>query len=170
LLRSVDVAACVQVLVEALETWPTVNAVCHACLQCLVALCKDNAMMKANVTVAALKPALQVLKGGGARSAIAERGFTLLAVLQAGGDHLNDGVRRLLWEAGLQDAAVKALRMHGGGDERALTAVCFAIAMFLRGGEKWRETIKWKAARSRLLQAIIKADRVRAAALLPLPP
>lgn len=74
--------SCVQVLVEALEVWPDSNKVAHACLQCLVALCKDNAMMKANVTVAALKPVIRVLQEGGARYAIAERGFTLLAVLQ----------------------------------------------------------------------------------------
>eukprot|EP00892_Ulva_mutabilis_P009573 jgi/Ulvmu1/6989/UM033_0047.1 len=149
----------VEVLVEALEVWPQSNAVAHACLQCLVALCKDNAMMKANVTVAALKPVIRVLQEGGARYAIAERGFTLLAVLQAGGDHLNDGVRRLLAEAGLQGAAVKALRVHAAGDERALTAVCFAIAMILRGGEKWRESVKWAAARSTLLSSITCAER-----------
>lgn len=71
-----------QVLVEALDVWPDNHAVAHSCLQCLVALCKDNAMMKANVTVAALRPVVRVLQHGGARFAIAERGFTLLAVLQ----------------------------------------------------------------------------------------
>ena len=39
-------------------------------------------MMKANMTVTALKPVLQVLHTCGSCSAIAERGFTLLAVLQ----------------------------------------------------------------------------------------
>lgn len=85
--------------------------------------------------------------------------------VQAGGDHLNDGVRRLLSEAGLQDAAIKALRSHAAGDERALTAVCFAIAMILRGGEKWRESVKWAAARNALLGSITKAERVRLHAL-----
>lgn len=74
--------SCMQVLVEALDVWPDNHAVAHCCLQCLVALCKDNAMMKANVTVAALKPVIRVLQDGGARFAVAERGFTLLAVLQ----------------------------------------------------------------------------------------
>lgn len=87
--------------------------------------------------------------------------------VQAGGDHLNDGVRRLLSEAGLQDAAIKALRAHAAGDERALTAVCFAIAMILRGGEKWRESVKWAAARNALLSSITKAERVRAPACTP---
>lgn len=86
--------------------------------------------------------------------------------MQAGGDHLNDGVRRLLSEAGLQDAAIKALRAHAAGDERALTAVCFAIAMILRGGEKWRESVKWAAARNALLSSITKAERVRAPACI----
>jgi hypothetical protein len=71
-----------QALVGALEAWPNSDLTCHATLQCLVALCKDNAMMKANVTVTALKPVLQVLRACGSCSAIAERGFTLLAVLQ----------------------------------------------------------------------------------------
>lgn len=71
-----------QALVGALEAWPHSNLTCHATLQCLVALCKDNAMMKANMTVTALKPVLQVLHTCGSCSAIAERGFTLLAVLQ----------------------------------------------------------------------------------------
>ena len=66
----------------ALEVWPHSDLTCHATLQCLVALCKDNAMMKANMTVTALKPVLQVLHTCGSCSAIAERGFTLLAVLQ----------------------------------------------------------------------------------------
>lgn len=74
-----------QALVGALEAWPHSDFTCHATLQCLVALCKDNAMMKANMTVTALKPVLQVLHTCGSCSAIAERGFTLLAVLQVRG-------------------------------------------------------------------------------------
>lgn len=81
--------------------------------------------------------------------------------MQAGGDHLNDGIRRLLIENGLQRASIRALQTHSGGDERALTAVCFAVAMILRGGEKWRETIKWRAARSALPKTIFAADKVR---------
>ena len=84
-----------------------------------------------------------------------------VSVLQAGGDHLNDGIRRLLIENGLQRASIRALQTHCGGDERALTAVCFAVAMILRGGERWRESIKWRAARSALPRTICAADKVR---------
>jgi gentisate 1,2-dioxygenase len=71
-----------QALVGALEVWPQCHLTCHATLQCLVALCKDNAMMKANMTVTALEPVLHILQTCGSSSSIAERGFTLLAVLQ----------------------------------------------------------------------------------------
>jgi hypothetical protein len=81
--------------------------------------------------------------------------------MQAGGDHLNDGIRRLLAESGLQSAAIRALQIHCEGEERALTAVCFAIAMILRGGEQWRESIKWHVARSALPRSVITAEKVR---------
>jgi hypothetical protein len=84
--------------------------------------------------------------------------------VQAGGDHLNDGIRRLLIENGLLQASIKALQTHSGGDERALTAVCFAVAMILRGGERWRESIKWRAACSALPKTIFMADKVSFAA------
>ena len=91
-------------------------------------------------------------------------------VVQAGGDHLNDGIRRLLIESGLQRASIRALQTHCGGDERALTAVCFAVAMILRGGERWRENIKWRAARSALPRTICTADKVRTLHALSTPP
>jgi hypothetical protein len=87
--------------------------------------------------------------------------MTKFARVQAGGDHLNDGVRRLQAEAGLLPTCIKGLRDHAGGDERALCAVCFAVAMILRGADRWRSSVKWKAARSDLLSAIVEGELVR---------
>ena len=249
---------CVQVLVDALKLWPRAPAVAHAALQCLVALCKDNAMMKAHVTATALPSALAALRQHAGCPHVVERAFTLLGVLQvrlamrptfehlktvltshdllivaltdaarrqqskcrpsrplrchvccmrvmttcstpssscnldlpplitsspsnptwqvpviwnsatdqctalqAGGDHLNDGIRRLQVEAGLLPLAVPAIARHARAqDEPALAAACFAVAMVLRGGERWRRRIKARAARTPLLPALRGADQV----------
>lgn len=110
---------------EALEVWPENNAVAHSCLQCLVALCKDNAMMKANVTVAALRPVIRVLQEGGARYAIAERGFTLLAVLQV--------LLRRIWPCLCSTAfCVKLLHAHVLSEHQCVCNACCCISASLR--------------------------------------
>lgn len=156
-----------QAFLEAMAFWPRAEAVHHACLQCLVALCKDNAMMKAHVAVVALPATLASLSTHAASPAVVERGFTLLGVLQSGGDHLNDGIRRLQAEAGLLSAAAAALPAAAARDEAALAAVCFAVAMVLRGGEEWRGAAKQRATRSPLLSQLCAAETVRTARLSP---
>ena len=150
-----------QAFLEAMALWPRAEAVHHACLQCLVALCKDNAMMKAHVAVVALPATLASLSTHAASPAVVERGFTLLGVLQSGGDHLNDGIRRLQAEAGLLATAAAALPAAAARDEAALAAVCFAVAMVLRGGEEWRNAAKRRARRSPLLAQLCTAEAVR---------
>ena len=71
-----------QNLVRAMSAWPGAPDVHHAALQCLTALCKDNAMMKAHVTVAALPAILAALRRPQAHPVVIERGYTLLGVLQ----------------------------------------------------------------------------------------
>jgi hypothetical protein len=153
-------SARVQAFVEAMTLWPRAAGVHHACLQCLVALCKDNAMMKAHVAVTALDATLTSLATHVSVPAVAERGFTLLGVLQSGGDHLNDGIRRLQVEAGLIRVAAAALPQYSAGDEAALAAVCFAVAMVLRGGDAWRTATKIRVARSPLLRKLVATDKV----------
>jgi hypothetical protein len=143
-----------------MRLWPHAPTVHHAALQCLVALCKDNTMMKAHITVTALPAILASLESHPSSGPVTERGFTLLGVLQSGGDHLNDGIRRLQTEAGLIECASRALQRHSHGEEAALAAVCFAVAMVLRGGERWRATVKWRAARSELLPSLSQAEQV----------
>lgn len=143
-----------------MRMWPQAAELHHALLQTLVALCKDNSMMKAHITVTACPTLRASLTAHAASGAVADRGFTLLGVLQSGGDHLNDGVRRLLAEAQLLKTATAGLRAHAAGDEGALTAVCFSVAMLLRGAAPWRETVKWQAARSGVLDALAYASEV----------
>jgi hypothetical protein len=118
-------------------------------------------MMKAHVAVTALHATLASLSMHVSSAAVAERGFTLLGVLQSGGDHLNDGIRRLQAEAGLIKVAAAALPQYSAGDEAALAAVCFAVAMVLRGGDAWRAATKLHVARSPLLRKLVSTEKVR---------